>query len=42
MVACRKTAIALDAIGRALRAAIEQPGDVDVTEIVVRLLATQV
>jgi NADP-dependent 3-hydroxy acid dehydrogenase YdfG len=38
----RKMAIGSDAIGRAIRYALEQPGDVDVNEIVVRLLATQV
>ena len=38
----RKTAIAPEAIGRAILYAIEQPGDVDVNEIVVRPLATQV
>ena len=38
----RKTAIPPDAIGRAIQYAIEQPNDVDVNEIVVRPLATQV
>jgi NADP-dependent 3-hydroxy acid dehydrogenase YdfG len=38
----RKIAIQPDAIGRAILYAIEQPGDVDVNEIVVRQLATQV
>jgi NADP-dependent 3-hydroxy acid dehydrogenase YdfG len=38
----RKTAIPPDAIGRAIQYAIEQPDDVDVNEIVVRPLATQV
>jgi NADP-dependent 3-hydroxy acid dehydrogenase YdfG len=38
----RKIAIQPDAIGRAIQYAIEQPGDVDVNEIVVRPLATQV
>lgn len=38
----RKTAIQPDAIGRAIQYAIEQPADVDVNEIVVRPLATQV
>ena len=38
----RKTAIQPDAIGRAVLYAIEQPNDVDVNEIVVRPLATQV
>ena len=38
----RKVAIQPDAIGRAILYAIEQPGDVDVNEIVVRPLATQV
>jgi NADP-dependent 3-hydroxy acid dehydrogenase YdfG len=42
MVAYRRQAIEPDAIGRAIRYAIEQPGDVDVNEIVVRPLATQV
>jgi NADP-dependent 3-hydroxy acid dehydrogenase YdfG len=42
MVACHRTAIEPDAIGRAIRTAIEQPADVDVNEIVVRPLATQV
>ena len=38
----RATAIKPDAIGRAILYAIEQPNDVDVNEIVVRPLATQV
>jgi NADP-dependent 3-hydroxy acid dehydrogenase YdfG len=38
----RKMAIQPDAIGRAIQYALEQPGDVDVNEIVVRPLATQV
>jgi NADP-dependent 3-hydroxy acid dehydrogenase YdfG len=42
MVGYRKIAIAPDAIGRAIRYAIEQPDDVDVNEIVVRPSATQV
>ena len=42
MQAYRKMAIQPEAIGRAIRYAIEQPGDVDVNEIVVRPLATQV
>ena len=42
MVAYRKLAIQPDAIGRAIQYAIEQPNDVDVNEIVVRPLATQV
>jgi len=42
MRAYRKTAIQPDAIGRAIRFAIEQPDDVDVNEIVVRPLATVV
>ena len=42
MQSYRKTAIEPDAIGRATRFAIEQPDDVDVNEIVVRPLATQV
>jgi NADP-dependent 3-hydroxy acid dehydrogenase YdfG len=42
MKSYRKTAIQPDAIGRAIRFAIEQPGDVDVNEIVVRPLATVV
>jgi NADP-dependent 3-hydroxy acid dehydrogenase YdfG len=42
MIVYRKTAIQPDAIGRAIQYAIEQPGDVDVNEIVVRPLATQV
>jgi NADP-dependent 3-hydroxy acid dehydrogenase YdfG len=42
MVAYRKLAIHPDAIGRAIQYAIEQPNDVDVNEIVVRPLATQV
>ncbi len=42
MVSYRKMAIQPDAIGRAIRFAIEQPDDVDVNEIVVRPLATQV
>ena len=42
MVAYRKIAIQPDAIGRAIQYVIEQPDDVDVNEIVVRPLATQV
>ncbi len=42
MKAYRKTAIGPDAIGSAVLYAIEQPNDVDVNEIVVRPLATQV
>jgi NADP-dependent 3-hydroxy acid dehydrogenase YdfG len=42
MVAYRKMAIQPDTIGRAIQFAIEQPNDVDVNEIVVRPLATQV
>ncbi len=42
MQSYRKLAIEPDAIGRAIRFAIEQPDDVDVNEIVVRPLATQV
>ena len=38
----RKTAIEPDAIARAIQFVIEQPGDVDVNEIVVRPLATVV
>jgi len=38
----RNMAIGPDAIGRAIQFAIEQPNDVDVNEIVVRPLATQV
>jgi NADP-dependent 3-hydroxy acid dehydrogenase YdfG len=38
----RKIAIEPAAIGRAIQFAIEQPKDVDVNEIVVRPLATQV
>ena len=38
----RKIAIGPDAIGRAILYAVEQPADVDVNEIVVRPLATQV
>jgi NADP-dependent 3-hydroxy acid dehydrogenase YdfG len=38
----RKIAIGPDAIGRAIQFAIKQPNDVDVNEIVVRPLATQV
>ena len=38
----RKMAIQPDAIGRAIKYAIEQPADVDVNEIVVRPTATQV
>ena len=38
----RKNAIGPAAIGRAIQFAIEQPNDVDVNEIVVRPLATQV
>jgi len=42
MKSYRKMTIGPDAIGRAIQYAIEQPGDVDVNEIVVRPLATQV
>ena len=42
MVSYRKMAIQPDAIGRAIQFAIEQPNDVDVNEMVVRPLATQV
>jgi NADP-dependent 3-hydroxy acid dehydrogenase YdfG len=42
MVAYRKLAIQPDAIARAIQYAIEQPNEVDVNEIVVRPLATQV
>lgn len=42
MIAYRKAAIDAAAMGRAILYAIEQPGDVDVNEIVVRPLATQV
>lgn len=42
MQAYRKLAIEPDAIGRAIQFAIEQPADVDVNELVVRPLATQV
>ena len=42
MKAYRKTAIQPDAIGRAILYAIEQPDEVDVNEIVVRPLGTQV
>jgi NADP-dependent 3-hydroxy acid dehydrogenase YdfG len=42
MKAYRRVAIQPDAIGRAIRYAIEQPCDVDANEIVVRPLATQV
>ena len=42
MKSYRKMAIQPDAIGRAIRFALEQPDDVDVNEIVVRPLATQV
>jgi NADP-dependent 3-hydroxy acid dehydrogenase YdfG len=42
MKAYRKMAIQPDAIGRAIQYAIEQPNDVDVSEIVVRPLATLV
>lgn len=41
MVEYRKMAIESDAIVRAIQYAIEQPGDVDVNELVVRPLATQ-
>ena len=41
MVGYRKIAIQPDAIGRSILYAIEQPDDVDVNEIVVRPLATQ-
>ena len=42
MQSYRKLAIEPDAIARAIQFAIQQPGDVDVNEIVVRPLATQV
>jgi NADP-dependent 3-hydroxy acid dehydrogenase YdfG len=42
MKAYRKLSIQPDAIGRAIQFAIEQPNDVDVNEIVVRPLMTQV
>lgn len=42
MKAYRKISIQPDAIGRAIQFAIEQPNDVDVNEIVVRPLMTQV
>jgi NADP-dependent 3-hydroxy acid dehydrogenase YdfG len=42
MKSYRKMAIRPDAIARAIQYAIEQPGDVDVNEIVVRPLATRV
>jgi NADP-dependent 3-hydroxy acid dehydrogenase YdfG len=42
MKSCRKTAIQPDAIGRVDLYAIDQPNDVDVNEIVVRPLTTQV
>jgi hypothetical protein len=42
MVAYRRKAIEPDVIGPAIRTAIEQPADVDVNEIVVRPLETQV
>jgi NADP-dependent 3-hydroxy acid dehydrogenase YdfG len=42
MLGYRRIRIEPDAIGRAIRYAIEQPGDVDVNELVVRPLATQV
>jgi NADP-dependent 3-hydroxy acid dehydrogenase YdfG len=42
MQSYRKMAIGPDAISRAIQFAIEQPNDVDVNEIVVRPLATQV
>ena len=42
MKAYRQIAIKPDALGRAILYAIEQPDDVDVNEIVVRPLATQV
>jgi NADP-dependent 3-hydroxy acid dehydrogenase YdfG len=42
MQSYRKIAIQPDAIGRSIQFAIEQPNDVDVNEIVVRPLATQV
>ena len=42
MIGYRKLAIQPDAIGRSIQYAIEQPNDVDVNEIVVRPLATQV
>ncbi len=42
MIAYRKIAMTPDAIARCIQYAIEQPEDVDVNEIVVRPLATQV
>lgn len=42
MQSYRKIAIQPDAIGRSIQFAIEQPNDVDVNEIVVRPVATQV
>lgn len=42
MKAYCRVAVQPDAIGRTVRYAIEQPCDVDVKEIVVRPLATQV
>jgi NADP-dependent 3-hydroxy acid dehydrogenase YdfG len=42
MIGYRKIALEPDAIGRAIKYAIEQPDDVDVNEIVVRPVATQV
>ena len=42
MVGYRKVSIPPDSIGRSILYAIEQPGDVDVNEIVVRPLGTQV
>jgi len=42
MIGYRKNAIEPEAIGRAILYAIEQPNDVDVNEIVVRPLLTQV
>ncbi len=42
MIGYRKMAIQPEAIGRSIQYAIEQPNDVDVNEIVVRPLATQV
>jgi NADP-dependent 3-hydroxy acid dehydrogenase YdfG len=42
MESYRRMAIQPDAIGRTIQFVIEQPNDVDVNEIVVRPLATQV
>jgi len=42
MISYRKMAIEPDAIGRAIQYAAEQPGEVDVNELVARPLAAQV